>query len=1351
MHVRAPIRASGATRRRFAWRLPSGWLRLAWGWICGLALTLHVAAVPPAPVSVEREAPWRIANFANDAGVERRMVFDLAFETNNVAWFAVSDGLYRFDGYHWRRFTAADGLPSGFVRSVSVTRDGSIWVGTDKGAGVFTGAGFDRRGTEGRLAGPNVRRIVETSDGALWFCCDRWPDATQSGGLTRLKGGAFLTFGKSEGLPSDHLLSLFEQSNGRVIALTTGGPAVLTQERWQPLPDAGYPTNDHTWAMRETPDGQVFAQAFNSTLRLTEAGWSRCRDAGSGRNAPFCVTREGAVIKAVQNSAGTSWFTRWDGEAFVPASAEVLDPGLEVISLKQAPDGAIWAIGRGTLLRWEYRPGTWEWRPDLPQPVFEDQRRRLWFADRSGTILEDQGQTQPIPDFFPPLIEDAQGGVWAAGKTGVVRWAEGRVEPISTEQCGIARLRGGVVEASGTVWIHGQNRNGQDAMARFQAGTWKTFGPQALENRQVLSIAADPRQGLWGVLKDDKTSSYELVRATEVGVVTVPIEGGKPRTHLPLLCASHTHLYLYAYNGLWETPFGERLSFVQVQTDVGGGFTRAASDGEVTVFLTQEGQDGRAAVLLRRPNEWVRLNVTFGEDLWLNREGWLTVADGTEFGLCQARRWSGLTHVGLPLDTTLTTIVRAQGGDFWLGTSHGVIHFQPGTAEPDTLLTGPKNLLEGSPGLFQARGITLSTPRAREQRYSFSWRLDSGPWSDYEDWPEGGLSLNQLPAGPHRLEARARDGLGNLDPRPASFEFAVRSLPIQDRHWFRPALAATGLAFALLSLALFTASQRLKKYAGGLETQVRARTIDLRRDIAERQRAEQAEREARRLLRVVLDTVPVRVFWKDRAGRYLGCNLAVATDAGLGSPEEIIGKTDFDLPWREQAAAYQADEQKVIETGQPKLSYEEPQTTLGGDRVWRRTSKTPLRAAGGEVVGVLGTFEDITERKRVEDEHEQLQAQLLQAQRMESVGRLAGGVAHDFNNMLQSILGNASLALMQLPADSPQRESLEEIQKSAERSAGLTRQLLAFARKQTIAPKVLDLNDTVSGMLRMLRRLLGEQLELVWKPGAKLWPVEMDPSQLDQILANLCLNARDAIQDVGRVILETANVSFDEQQSAGQPGLLPGDYVLLAVSDTGCGMERETLAQIFEPFFTTKDVGQGTGLGLATVYGIVKQNHGAIQVESEPGAGDPVQDLPAAPREKTRSSFARSASRGGGRRPRDHSAGRGRTDCPARRTAHPRKLGLPRLGRRQPRRSAAVGPAAPGQDSSADDGCRDARDERSGISHTCAGAPPQPQAPVHFGLYRRCHRPPRRPGRRNSVRAETLHASESGPESARDP
>ena len=242
-------------------------------------------------------------------------------------------------------------------------------------------------------------------------------------------------------------------------------------------------------------------------------------------------------------------------------------------------------------------------------------------------------------------------------------------------------------------------------------------------------------------------------------------------------------------------------------------------------------------------------------------------------------------------------------------------------------------------------------------------------------------------------------------------------------------------------------------------------------------------------------------------------------------------------------------------------------------------------------------------RTHSDAERESLQAQLMQTHRLEQIGRLAVAVAHDFNNMLMVILGHTEIAAGKLEKDHRVQRHLQEIRTTAHRSAGLTQQLLTYSRKQSVTPKVLSLNDTLVGMFQMLRSLVGENIALNWQPGERLWPIKAGPSQIDQLMANLCVNARDAITGVGTIVIETRNVTFEECSCPADPEGRTGDYVALFVTDNGCGMDKETQASIFEPFFTTKEVGKGTGLGLATVYGVVKQNNGFIDVCSEPGCG----------------------------------------------------------------------------------------------------------------------------------------------------
>ncbi len=381
------------------------------------------------------------------------------------------------------------------------------------------------------------------------------------------------------------------------------------------------------------------------------------------------------------------------------------------------------------------------------------------------------------------------------------------------------------------------------------------------------------------------------------------------------------------------------------------------------------------------------------------------------------------------------------------------------------------------------------------------------------------------------------------------------------------------------------------------------RMIGTNYDITELKQKEKTLRQQHSFLRQIIDMVPAIICVKTLEGPYALANKTLA-DAYGTTVEMLEGRKDTDFsPTEEESKAFRGDDLKVIVGRETLHIAEEKITYADGSTHWLTTTKIPLSESDGSCSKLLAVAMDITERKLAQEEKAILESQLCQAQKMESVGRLAGGVAHDFNNMLGVILGYAELSLIKLDQSHPLLKTLMIIRETALRSADLTQQLLAFARKQTIAPKVLDLNENVTSMLKMLERLIGEDIDLVWVPAADLWPIKMDPSQIDQFLTNLCVNARDAIFDVGKVTIETENNIFDENYCAIHAGFLPGDYVQLAVSDNGIGMDKETTAHIFEPFFTTKNVGKGTGLGLAMVYGIVKQNNGFINVCSEPGEG----------------------------------------------------------------------------------------------------------------------------------------------------
>ncbi|ACF14464.1 PAS/PAC sensor hybrid histidine kinase [Chloroherpeton thalassium ATCC 35110] len=368
-------------------------------------------------------------------------------------------------------------------------------------------------------------------------------------------------------------------------------------------------------------------------------------------------------------------------------------------------------------------------------------------------------------------------------------------------------------------------------------------------------------------------------------------------------------------------------------------------------------------------------------------------------------------------------------------------------------------------------------------------------------------------------------------------------------------------------------------------------------DVTGRKEAEAAFHKEERKYKAIIQTA-IDGFWlTDLQGKILEINEAYAKMSGYNQ-EELRGMNICDLDAINSPLEIATRIETLFRQGHDR--FETQHRRKDGSVYDVEVSGQYLANENGKLVIFL---RDISPYKRAEKEKEALQAQLLQAQKMESIGRLAGGVAHDFNNMLSVIQGYAEMALEKMHPTPKLYNALLEIRKAAQRSADVTRQLLAFARKQTIAPKVLDLNQTVGNMLKMIQRLIGEDIHLTWLPGVNLWPLKIDPSQIDQILVNLCVNARDAIHGVGKLTIETETASINEEYCKHHLGFFPGNFVVLSVSDDGCGMDKETLRKLFEPFFTTKGMDKGTGLGLATVYGIVKQNKGFINVYSEPNIG----------------------------------------------------------------------------------------------------------------------------------------------------
>jgi PAS domain S-box-containing protein len=465
--------------------------------------------------------------------------------------------------------------------------------------------------------------------------------------------------------------------------------------------------------------------------------------------------------------------------------------------------------------------------------------------------------------------------------------------------------------------------------------------------------------------------------------------------------------------------------------------------------------------------------------------------------------------------------------------------------------------------------------------------LSGGLWDAGAGITVGGQHIANWLIGQVRDETQTEESMAayarEIGADEPSFIEAFREVPAMSRRHFEQ-VAST--LFTLANQLSITAYQNIQQ----------ARFIN------ERQQAELELQENRKQYHNLVEGTPDLITRVDTEGRLIFVNHTALKIYGL-PPEECIGQMAFEFIHPDDRESTIAAFSSWIQSGEEIFTHENRQVSIGSPDHHMMWTIRAERDESGALTGFASTARDITESKHTQEEKDKLEAQLQQAQKMESVGRLAGGVAHDFNNMLGVILGHAELGLMHLDPTHPVCANLKEISKTAERSADLTRQLLAFARNQTVKPKIIDLNETVTATLKMLQRMIGEDIHLTWQPAPHRCQVKVDPSQIDQILANLCVNARDAIADIGRITIETANCTIDAEYCSTNLEATPSEYVRICVSDNGDGMDKETQSHIFEPFYTTKELGKGTGLGLATVYGAVKQNNGFINIYSEPGNG----------------------------------------------------------------------------------------------------------------------------------------------------
>lgn len=793
-------------------------------WLAGLAVLsaiLAPAATAGGPERFEPAArfdqPWNIVSLAEDGDLDDTNIFFVDFATDGTAWLATATGLVRYDGYQWRRFGRDDGLPSDFVRSVLVARDGRVWVGTDSGVAVSNGEAFEALDPSA-LAGPSVRRIVEDPDGTIWFCSDTWPVGKPSGGLTTYRDGMWSTAGLDDGLATDYIVDYLRTTDGRQYVVTLDGLFVRRGTVWTIVPHE--PIREPSWqsaTLVEDRRGRLFVSAGHDVLVVQDGRVAERFTIHDRFRFAVGATDDGVVVAVGQTAFRNMQFVTFVDGRIEAVSAGIFQPGGAsfVDAVRRAPDGSLWAVGHRLVVRWARGAHEWTAYPELRLPALVDGTGAVWFHGSDGAAVRRRAHAwDRWPGDHRGFVTDTAGAVWALDGASVTAWFDDRPRRFTGSDTGVPDPAAATPDPTGGVWINGASRSGSLVATRWSDGGWSSPIELSVTMPSRVFQAADPIDGVWFGWDGDAGPVLAHVIGDEQRRYAVPPIAS--RFAFRFAVESERRVWVFGESGLHslDPSTGAFSSYDDVP-----GVVRAAALSRGEAWFTLGTFLGGAPGLLRyHLDEWQRFPTSSIGSAATLPDGTLMFSSIDLVTEVPPVRPVQLRRIPLPGNEEAVGALRDPDGDLWVGVGDRVLRRRTAESVPDTRLLDGDVAAITSWHPFQIRVAVVDrfTPVDPTRPFRLSWRLDEGEWSSFTDAEPIELSTAEL-GGRHTVDVRAQDEDLDVDPTPARLTLDVAPIPIEGRPWFVPAVALAAVGLVGLALAATVSRRRVLNTQGALE------------------------------------------------------------------------------------------------------------------------------------------------------------------------------------------------------------------------------------------------------------------------------------------------------------------------------------------------------------------------------------------------------------------------------------------------------------------------------------------------------------------------------------------------------